>query len=47
MQRYEEIIKLEKAAEAEQADEKAQAKKNADPVVDNVSENKEEPTSEA
>ncbi len=36
MQRYEEIIKLEKIAESAEQEEKAQAKKTADPVVDDV-----------
>jgi DNA-directed RNA polymerase subunit beta len=36
MQRYEEIIKLEKAAESAEQAEKEKAKKDADPVVDTV-----------
>jgi DNA-directed RNA polymerase subunit beta len=36
MQRYEKIIELEKAVDAERVEEKAEAKKNADPVVDDI-----------
>ncbi len=36
MQRYEEIIKLEKAAENAEIEEKEKAKASADPIVDDV-----------
>ena len=44
MQRYEEIIKLEKAAENAEIEEKTKVKKAADPIVDNIAPEKEAPS---
>jgi DNA-directed RNA polymerase subunit beta len=44
MQRYEEIIKLEKAAETVELEEKAKAKKAADPIVDDLTPEPEAPS---
>jgi DNA-directed RNA polymerase subunit beta len=46
MQRYEEIIKLEKAAESAELEEKAKAKKAADPIVDDLTPEAEAPSAD-